>query len=716
MAKKFPEWRLRLVSVLAAVIVCVLFYRIIQVQIIRHKSYKEIALNQWHLKVKWQARRGTIFDRRGYPLAVSYKSYDIGITPADFPESEEAVKYLADVLGRDRKSIRRILKQKERYIPLAKGVNLTGEAEARLSSLSGIKIDSFPERLNPLSSIAPGFIGTIDRNGKGMGGIESAFQDDLGGVDGWLLINRDARDHTFKPVNAPGMAPIDGKDIYLTIDSRIQSIVDFELQQGVDKYGAAGGVALIVDPSNGDIIAISEKKGERDKTGSDEYNVGKLFSTSCIYEPGSTFKLITGAFLLESKMVEPYDVFYGEKGTADFEFGKFKDDHPGDWMTYKESFVHSSNICTIKAVKDAEIQKFYSFLLRIGFGSRTSIDLPAESKGRLQDPSLWSGRSLASIAIGQEIGVTPIQMAMAYCALANGGTLLVPRVALMKRDVLDDEVEQIPVIEVRRVLSPGTVETLVDFCKDVIREGTGSKAAVDGIDIAGKTGTAQKSDQYGYVDGKYVASFIGFAPAEDPRMVCLVMLDEPEYLYHYGGSSSAVIFKKIIEGVNLSTDLFVDGKYSDFAIGYKKGKRNKAPNFLRLNVSEAEELASKSKVGIVYSHDAGEVFSQIPGPGTLLSDDEQVILSFYPVNRDELAKVNVPDLTGLSIRKARRMLLECGLKSIIRGTGTVRSQSPGAGKSINAGSVIKLDCRPVNTGLKGLAMNIKNKIKAGEID
>ncbi len=695
--------------VFAAVIVCVLFCRIIQIQIIRHKSYKEIALNQWMVEVKWSARRGNIFDRNGYPLAVSYRSYDIGITPGSFPDTDEAVKYLSDILGREKGSIRRALKRKEKYVLQAKNVNLTAEEVTKLSSLSGVRLDSYPERLNPLSSISPGLIGTIDRDGKGMGGIESAFQEDLHGIDGWILKNKDAMDNTFKFVNAPAMPPVDGNDIYLAIDSRIQSIVDFELEQGVIRYGAAGGIALIVDPCNGDVIALSEKKGKKGKTGSDEYNSGKLFSTSCIYEPGSTFKLITGAFLLESKMVEPYNVFYGEKGTADFDFGRFKDDHPAEWMTYKESFVHSSNICTIKAVKDAEKRNFYSFLLRAGFGSRTSIDLPAESKGKLREPSLWSGRSLASIAIGQEIGVTPIQMVMAYSALANGGMLLVPRIALQMKDSHNKEIKRFPVIEVRRVFSPGTVETLTDFCTDVIKEGTGVNAAVDGIEVAGKTGTAQKSDGYRYSEDKYVASFIGFAPAGDPRLVCLVLLDEPERSYHYGGTSSAIIFRKIIEGINLSTDIFVDGKYSDFAIGYKKGKKTKAPSFLRLTSAEAEQLARDNDVRISYSNGQGEVFSQVPGPGTLIVDDEEIILSFCSGISDGSSTVTVPDLRGLSIRKARRMLLERGLKSRIEGSGTIRSQNPGAGRSLKAGSVVKLNCGPFNNYQDGLAMDRRVK-------
>ncbi len=709
MSIRFPKWRLRLVSVFAAVIVCVLFYRIIQVQVFRHRLYNELAENQWHFETKWPARRGRIFDRNGYPVAVSHKTYTIGITQIDFPVNDDAAEYLASVLGKTRSSIKRILKRKDSYFLLGKDLCLTGEQEARLSSLSGIKIDLKPERLNPLSSIAPGFIGSIDDKGIGTGGIEVAFQEYLCGIDGWLLKNRDAMDQLFIPVNAPGKKPVDGNDLYLTIDSRIQSIVDFELEQAVGRYGAVGGVAIVADPQNGNIIAISEKQGTSGKKGTEPYHDAHLYSASCMYEPGSTFKLITDAFLLESGMVEPYDVFYGEQGTARFDFGKFSDDHPFGWMTFKESFVHSSNICTIKAVKDVEKRDFYSFLLRMGFGSRTGIDLPAESKGHLRKLSLWSSRSLPSIAIGQEIGVTPLQMVMAYCAVANGGRLLVPRVVTHVMDPLNREVRDYPVVEVRRVFSPRTVETLVDFCKDAVEEGTGGEAAVDGVEVAGKTGTAQKSDGRRYIEDKYIASFIGFAPADDPRLVCFVMLDEPDAEYHYGGISSAVVFRKIMEGINLSTDIFAYGNGNDIAIGYEEKKDIRAPNFLRLAVSEAERLSSDRKIQICYSRTDGEVYSQVPGPGTLISSGDSVYLSFRCDDTGRMSDVSVPDLRGLSIRKARRMLLECGLKSRIEGYGIVRKQSPAPGCAAKQGSLVKLYCKLLKTGSGGLAAGATRK-------
>ncbi len=699
MSTRFFEWRIRLVSAIVTITVCVLLYRIIQVQILRHETYEDCARRQWHKKVTWSARRGSIFDRNGYPLAVSHKTYTIGITPRDFPADESCAAYLAGVTGKKLSSIKRLLTRSDSYIPLGKDINLSAEQEARLSSFPGVKLDARPERLNPMGAMTPAFIGSVDLEGNGNAGIEQAFQKYLKGTDGWIIVNRDAKDQAFRPINAPGKEPVEGCDVYLTIDSGIQSIVDFELEQAVANYGAKGGAAIVVDPGCGDILAISEKcsgSGGGLRAWKDQ---NALYSTSCMYEPGSTFKLVTDAYLIESGRVDPYDVFYGEKGKASFDFGKFTDDHEFEWLTFKESFTHSSNICTIKAVKDSDRRDFYTFMLNMGFGGRTGIDLPAESKGGLREPREWSGRSMASISIGQEIGVTVIQMAMAYSTLANDGTLLSPRVALEVRRSGEGPVRSYPAVRMRKVFSDATARTLIDFCKGVVKDGTGTNAMVEGIEVAGKTGTAQKSDGHGYLEGRYMASFIGFAPADDPQLVCLVLLDEPEYKYHYGGLSAAIVFRKVIEGINLSTDLLVDARSSTVAVMDTETDRAAVPSFLRLTFSEAERLASGRGFRLNCSMKEGEVYSQVPGTGTLAAPGSEIYLAFRDPAGNHPEQVCVPDLLGLPIRKARRMLIECGLSGRIEGYGIVEKQLPESGQMAEPGSSVTLCCNPV----KGMA-------------
>ncbi len=690
MRSRFSDWRINTVAVLSFVAVCAIFLRIVHVQIITHEDIDEDAQKQWLTRVTCTARRGSIFDRNGLPLAVTHKTFVLGVTPRDLPDDDDELEVLSDAASTTGSSVHRLLKRKDTYIRLARKVPLSYQQEEKLSSMSGVRLDPYPERINPFHCMTPSLLGSVGSDGSGTGGIELSFSDLLRGADGWKILSRDAKGGLYRRADAPGRKPENGHDLYLTIDSRIQAIVDFELEQAVSRYGAASGAAVVVDPWTGEIYALAEKEGK--KAGKVK-NVAGLYSTSCIFEPGSTFKLITSAYLLERGDVDPYDVFYCEEGEADFWFGTFKDDHEFGWLTYKEIFKKSSNICTIKAVMNTDREDFYSFLLRFGFGSRTGINLPAESAGALRKPEDWSGRSLPSIAIGQEIGVTVLQMAMAYCAVANGGNLLVPRIAHEVRDPEGKLVREFSPVRVRRVISPGTAKKLREFCRGVVVDGTGIKAAVEGIETAGKTGTAQVADGSGYLPNTWIASFVGFVPADEPRFVCMVVLNEPSYAWHYGGSSSAVVFSEIVEGINLTSDLLAP-EVLEGIVDSTRLRRDMiaVPSFFRLRCAEAVQLASDCDLNIVFHSDEGEVYSQIPGPGTLVKKGESVSLSFISGGDRKKSGVAVPDLRGLSIRQARRMLIESGLRSRIAGSGTVLRQDPAPGRKVSRGSIVSIRC------------------------
>ena len=688
MKSRFSDWRINTVAVLSFLAVCAIFLRIVHIQIINHEDIDEDAQKQWHTRVAWTARRGSIFDRNGLPLAVSHRTYVLGVTPRDLPDDDDELEVLSDAASTTRSSIRRLLKREDTYIRLARKVSLSCQQEKILSSMPGVKLDPDPERMNPFHCMTPLLLGSVGSDGSGTGGIELSFSDLLRGTDGWKIYRRDARDNLYRSVDAPGRKPENGHDLYLTIDSRIQAIVDFELEQAVSRYGAASGAAIVIDPWTGEIYALAEK--EEVRTG--KKSSASLYSTSCIYEPGSTFKLITSAYLLERGEVDAYDVFYCEEGEADFWFGKFRDDHKFGWLTYKEIFKKSSNICTIKAVMNTDREDFYSFLLRFGFGSRTGIRLPAESAGTLRKPEDWSGRSLPSMAIGQEIGVTVLQMAMAYCVIANGGDLMVPQIAHEMRDSEGKLVKGFDPVRVRRVISQDTAKKLRQFCRDVVVDGTGVKAAVNGLETAGKTGTAQVADGSGYLPDTWIASFAGFVPADEPRFVCMVVLNEPVYKWHYGGSSSAVVFSEIVEGINLASDLLateVDGIVDSTRI---ESDMIAVPSFFRLRCAEAVQLAGDCGLNIVFSSDEGEVYSQIPGPGTLVRKGDDISISFISGDDRKKSCVTVPDLRGLSIRQARRMLIESGLRSRIAGSGTVLRQDPAPGRSVSRGSTVSIRC------------------------
>lgn len=691
MKHRFYPGRMRFLVIVSLACMSVILLRIIQIQILRHEYYAVAAKRQSVRRDGWPARRGSILDRHGFPLAVTRQTYTIGVTPRHVPAADPAaVELIAEVSSKRQSEIRRLLRGSEEYVPLARKVPLTCEQEVRLSAMNGVKLDPDPDRLNPFECIAPALVGAVGADGVAGGGVELAFDGYLRGEDGWLLVNRDARDRTYIRAGTPGRQPKNGLDIYLTIDSRIQAIVDFELERAVSRFGAASGAAVVMDPHSGDVLALAEKTAA---SGPRSDPARSLFSTSCIFEPGSTFKLLTCAFLIDTEVAGPYDSFYGEQGQALFPFGRFRDDRAFGWLSLRDAFKYSSNICIIKAISAAERERFYSFLLACGFGVRTGIDLPAESPGTLRAPSAWSNRSMASIAIGQEIGVTVMQLAMAYCAVANGGDLMVPRIATKVRDERGRIVQEFPPIRVRRVMSQATAATMREFCRDVVSGGTGAKAAVDGLSVGGKTGTAQVSDGRKYVEGKWVASFAGFVPAEDPRLVCLVVLNEPAQSHHYGSSSSAVVFGEIIEGINISSDLLAGADTRTEFDRVPRGGMVEVPSFFRLSSSAAVRLAATSGLDPRFSSDEGVVYAQNPAPGVQVGKGTEVVLSFMAAPHSA-GTVDVPDLRGLSLRQARRMLLENGLRSTVDGSGTVRRQEPPAGRNVARGSVVSIYCAP----------------------
>jgi len=284
MKSKISNWRLRLVSGLSTILVLVIAARLVQVQILRHAYYKKKAKAQWIEKSVWHAKRGAIYDRNGSPLVVSFVTYTLGVTPRAFPNSAGNVKLLSEITGIDQRTLRKKLARDCPYIPLARDLNLTEDEIATLSSLPGVRLDPKNDRLYLSDAVPRQLIGSVDFSGKGVSGIELAFDGMLRGTDGWFL----------------------GNDVVLTIDSRVQEAVDFELREGIKRYGARFGVAVVVDPRTGEILGLSERAADEVEGGSGRSH-SALYSVSCIYEPGSTFKLITDSFLLENGSVDPDD-------------------------------------------------------------------------------------------------------------------------------------------------------------------------------------------------------------------------------------------------------------------------------------------------------------------------------------------------------------------------------------------------------------------------
>jgi cell division protein FtsI (penicillin-binding protein 3) len=347
-----------------------------------------------------------------------------------------------------------------------------------------------------------------------------------------------------------------------------------------------------------------------------------LRSVSHIYEPGSTFKLVTVAALLDRTGIAPADSFDAEDGRADLGFATIRDPHPHRWLTIEEAFMYSSNVVMAKASGFLAAGDLYGYAKLFGFGTRTGVGLPGESAGSVPPVDRWSARTRATMAFGQEVAATPLQVLNAYAAIANGGVMMMPRLVRGVADPRGEVIRSEPVA-VRRIVSEQTAEKLRELCLRVVEEGTAQGAKVEFMRVAGKTGTAQKAGRRGYLANRYVASFVGFAPYEKPKIACLVMIDEPHWNARFGGDSAAPSFARICRSLANSTAVFDDVLVVEtLRVAPDRGRRWQAPNFLRMERAAALETARRLGANVLCQGGEGRVVAQAPSPGTALRRDD----------------------------------------------------------------------------------------------
>jgi len=683
--------RLYIVGVGFALLTLVLWGRLVQVQVFARGHYAEIARSQWKVRKEIPPVRGGIFDRNGRPLALSVRSCSVSLQPEEVENAGKVVAVLHRHLGVPRSSVRSKLKSKKSFIWVKRQCTLSDRAREELSSLRGIGLHWEADRVYPFGDIGAKLVGFVGYDSKGMAGVEAAFDDVLAGTPGWEEVQRDGTYHADGYRTYAGKPPQNGRHVVLTIDARLQEVAELELGRAIDKAEAKGGALIVMDCRDGEILTLAELPAAQSRDASERVDsLWTIRSLAHVYEPGSTFKLVTAASLLEMDRVRTFDIFDAENGKARVGSAVISDSHPHQHLTFREGFVYSSNIVMAKASLRLEPKEFYRFIRLFGFGAETGIGLLGESPGHVAPVDEWSERTQITMAFGQEIAVTPLQMINAYAAVANGGELLVPRVV---KSIVDENrgiVKETERVRVRRVISKDTAERIRGFCRAVVEEGTGTGANLDMVKIAGKTGTAEKaSPRGGYMPGKFVASFVGFAPDEDPKIVCLIMLDEPKWAYRFGGVSAAPVFARMTEAIANSSAYFDDVLESSVLEARTASDETFiTPNFLRLDREKAMERARRLDLNVLCHGEGATVVSQEPGPGVAIARDEVVRLY---LGSGEPTAAKVPDLRGLPIRQARRLAIEAGLRCEIEGSGIVRKQSPLPGQVSKRG-VVKIHC------------------------
>jgi len=515
-------------------------------QIQQRDRLSERATKQYRRLLPIVSRRGTIYDRSGRELAVSLKVASVFAQPAAIENPEGTAKALAPILGQPATHLLSLLTSDKLFVWLERQVEPAQSEAINDLNLKGIGLYPESRRYYPRQELAAHVLGMVGLDDRGLEGLEHQYDDLLGGQPEYITAQQDALGRIiFRHEEERGRPLI--FDLTLTIDEVLQYTAERELQRAVERSQAKTGTAIVMDPWTGEILALANQP----TFDPNKYKRGGSFAkrnraVTDYFEPGSVFKVILAAGALEEGVVRPSDRFHGENGAIEVGGVTIRDHEKYGWLTVQEILAHSSNVGAIKIGQKLGKSLYYHYISGFGFGSLTGLDLPGETPGFIRRPKGWSGLSLSVLSLGQEISVTPVQIATAFSAVANGGILVRPHIVRDLRAQDGSVARHVEPVMIRRVISQQTAQSLLTILRSAVEEGTGKEAALEQYSVAGKTGTAQKVDP---VTGRYshqrvVASFVGAVPAESPRLVILVTIDEPETL-RWGGSIAAPTFREI---------------------------------------------------------------------------------------------------------------------------------------------------------------------------
>ena len=539
--------RVIVVAVLMGLGFVIITGRLFNLQVLRAEEFSQLAERQHQKTLAVEAGRGAIYDRSGKILAINMEVPSVFGAPKYVSDPRATAAQLNRVLKTDVRQLESKLKSGRDFVWLARRLEPERAEGLQGLSLDGIGVIPEGRRFYPKGTMLSHVLGFANVDNQGQEGLERRYDGQLRGERGHLVVERDAFGGAVFPKELNYVAPLPGKDLVLTIDEVVQYIAEQEIDEVVTRTRAASGIAIVVEPKTGAILALAVRPTFDPNAPKGDANLWRNRAISDAYEPGSTFKLVAATAALEEKLVSPDELIYGEDGAYAVENTVVHDSHKNGWMTFAQVLQKSSNIGMIKVAQRLGPDKLAKYVGAFGFGQKTDVDLSGEQRGLTKEPHAWGRRTLASIAMGQEIGVTPMQLVMAVSAIANGGALMRPFVVSEVRTPAGESIARFEPVVRRRPISAETARVMTDILRGVVLTGgTGTLAAVPGYDVAGKTGTAQKADPLtgGYSATRTVSSFVGFLPADDPKLCILVMVDEPQTV-HWGGTVAAPVFQRI---------------------------------------------------------------------------------------------------------------------------------------------------------------------------
>jgi len=652
--------RLRLMLValtlsLWSVGICV---RLFQLQVLGRKAFERQAARQGERTINLDPRRGPILDREGRPLAVSVDAESVYAVPQEIDSPKDVAAALARALGTDAAGKKELLAQLQKsraFVWIKRKVDPATARAVRELGLPGIGFVTESRRYYPNRELASHLLGYVGVDNTGMSGIEYAFDSEMRGRGNKVVVRTDARRSPLEHIERPST---EGRTVVLTIDEAIQHAAEVELEKSVAETGSIAGTVVVMEPSTGEILALANRPTfNPNRFGA--YSSARWKNRAVVdsFEPGSVFKIFTAAAALQEKVVDPDEIIDCGNGFIEIAGTRINDHAVFSSLRFREVIARSSDIGVIRVAQRVGKENFNRYVHEFGFGQPTGVELPGEASGILRPTSKWSALSLASMAFGQEIGVTALQVTSAVGAVANGGYVMKPVIVRQIEDKDGRPLKTFKPLALRRVLEPETTFVLNELLKGVVKEGTGKHAVVAGYTVAGKTGTAQKVDasgHYSMVD--HVASFVGYVPASRPALVILASLDTPRGEKNEGGDVAAPLFARI------------------------------ADRALR-------RLA-------VPSDDPDRVLRVVPVPEPRLrAAAYQPAAEKPPVPAPLQGEpLRMPDLRGLSAREAAIEAARRGLIVELKGSGSVLEQSPEPGAEIDAG----LTCVLTLARVKGL--------------
>jgi len=688
--------RIIVIVVLGLLMWVFLVTKLFSIQVLHNHEYRQYGEDQHQRRRILFAQRGDIYDRDGTKLVFNLPVKSYYVHPPEVQDPQRLSTLFGQLLNCSSRSIRKEISRHPSFAWVARKLSPVECQLVESWKLSGVYEQDEIQRYYPGRALACQVLGFTNIDNKGLEGIELQYDEVLSGLDGWVVVQIDACGRSIPLLEYPRQEPSDGLGLVLHLHAGYQAIAEQELARGISDTGARAGCVILMDPGTGQILAMAnEPRYDLNDPGGVPANWRRNRAITDMFEPGSTLKIVTAAAALEQGAKEPDDLIYCEGGQMKVCHKVIHDVEENGWLTFQQVIEKSSNIGTIKVARELGEQTFYQYARAFGLGNLTGVDLPGEVKGLMAHPRTWSKMSLPSMSIGHEVAVTPLQLICAYAAVANDGILMKPQMVQCIIDPRGNVIERFDAVPIRRIVSTETAAVLRSFLTRVVEKGTGQMARIEGFKVAGKTGTAYKlkEDGSGFSTSRFVASFCGFFPADRPKLVGLVVLDEPKSP-HSGGHAAAPVFRRIMEHVlhipkGPCMDLCMETSPDDEA-----ERMVVVPNLDGLDTDRAIGLLAEKGLQAETEGQGGRICHQLPPAGTLMESGATVLVTLCSDSDVTDAITEVPSLRGLTMREAIRELQRRGLTPTVTGSGLVVEQNPRAGTRLGPDSICQLICQP----------------------